>query len=275
MKPESPIRRIFPLALMVIALAACYASTLRGMARQWWTDEDMGHGFLVPLVVLWIVWNERNRVSQPRSPSAWGFLILAAAALLNLLGSLGAGLFVSSLAFLISIAGAVVCLSGFRRLRTLTFPLLLMLFMLPKLAIVYNQATLPLQLLASKTAAGMLTMTGTGVIRAGNILDVGGHRVAVAEACNGIRFLLPLGFLAVVFAYLVDRSPWMRVALLLCAAPISILANALRVAASAWAPSLDSGTPHEIAGVVIFAFSLAAILLLQRAFHALALRSHV
>ena len=209
------------------------------------------------------------------APSAWGFAVLAAGAAVHLAGVLGAGLFASSLAFLISVAGVIVCLGGFGLLRTLAFPLLLTLFMLPKLAIVYDQATLPLQLLASRMAAGLSTLSGAAVIREGNILDLGGHRVAVDEACNGIRYLLSLGFLSVVFAYMVDRGPWMRWVLLAAAVPVAIIANALRVAASARVTALDAGTPHELIGVLIFTLSLAVILALERSFRLAYARFHV
>src|SRR5579884_890679 len=167
-------------ALTTALLLACYASTLRGMFAQWITDEDMGHGAIVPFVVLWVVWRERKRWQKlPLNPNPWGFLLLGLGAGMHLAGVLGVGLFVSSCALLVSAAGVVVCFGGFPLLRTWAFPFVLGLFMLPKLAIVYNQATLPLQLLASKLAAGILTASGIGVIREGNILDVHGHRVAV------------------------------------------------------------------------------------------------
>src|SRR6478609_6474925 len=188
--------------LTAVAILACYAPTVRGMVDQWSNDEDMGHGFLVPVVALWIIWRERAHwLPLTTRPSAWGYVVLAAAACLQFMGELGAGLFAASVAMLLTVIGAVICLGGFVLLRAWAFPLLLALFMLPKLAIVYNQTTLPLQLLGSKIAAGMLTAAGLGVIREGNILDVAGHRVFVAEACNGIRYLLPLAFSALVFAY--------------------------------------------------------------------------
>ena len=258
------------MAITGLALLVCYASTLRGMFDQWMSDEDMGHGLVVPLVILWIVWRERERWRRlPLRPNLWGWALLVAGAALHVAGVLGVGLFSSSLALLISAAGAVVCLGGFGLLRSWAFPFLLALFMLPKLAIVYNQVTLPLQVLASKLAAALLTTSGVGVIREGNILDVHGHRVAVAEACNGIRFLLPLGFVAVLFAYLVDPKPWMRAAVLASTVPLAILSNAFRVAASAWAPALDSGTPHQILGWAIFTLTLAMLLPLRSAFNAL------
>jgi len=123
---------------------------------------------------------------------------LTAAACVHFMSAMGAGLFAGAVAFVMSAAGAVLWLGGFAFLQIWAFPFLLALFMLPKLAIVYNQVTLPLQLLASRLAEVTLLAGGASVIREGNILDVGGHRVAVAEACSGIRYLLSLGFVAVV-----------------------------------------------------------------------------
>lgn len=256
--------------LTALALVICYASALRGMSEQWRTDEDMSHGFLVPIVMLWVVWRERARWHVlPAKPSWWGLAFLALAAGLQFAGALGVGLFAGSLAFLLSVVGAVLFLGGLPWLRAMAFPLVLAFFMLPKLAIVYNQATLPLQLLASRIAAGILTSAGIGVIREGNILDVGGHRVAVVEACNGIRYLLSLGFMAVVFGYLADSKIWMRLALLVAAVPIAILANGVRVAAAGWLPSLEAGTPHMVAGWFIFVACMATVILMQQLFNKL------
>jgi exosortase len=238
------------------------------MFEQWSSDEDMSHGFWVPIIILWIVWRERERLrSLDTKPNWWGFALLVLAAGLQFVGVLGAGLFAGSLAFLVSVAGAVLCLGGFAWLRALAFPLVLAIFMLPKLAVVYNQVTLPLQLLASRIAAGILTVAGIGVIREGNILDVGGHRVAVAEACNGIRYLLSLGFIAVVFAYLSDSKPWMRLLLMAAAVPVAILANAGRVAAAGWLPSLETGLPHAVCGWFIFVLCLATLIFLRQLFN--------
>jgi exosortase len=176
----------------------------------------MSHGVVAPLVVLWIVWRERRRrQSLSARPSWWGLAILA----------LGGGLFAGSVAFLVSVVGAVVCLAGFAFLRAWTFPLLLTVFMLPKLAVVYNQATLPLQLLASRMAATILTVSGVGVIREGNIL-------------------------------------------------LAIFANAARVAAAAWSPKPDSGTPHEVSRWLIFVLCLLTLALLRRAFSSVYNRFH-
>ena len=254
--------------LTAVALVICYAPTLRGLFQQWSDDEDMSHGFLVPIVILWVLWRERERwLALEIDPNWWGFVVLATAAGLQFAGLLGAGLFAGSVALLVSVSGAVLCLGGWAWLRVMAFPLVLAIFMLPKLAVVYNQVTLPLQLAASRIAAGILMLAGIGVIREGNILDVSGHRVAVVEACNGIRYLLSLGFMAVVFAYLSDSKPWMRIVLLGAALPIAILANAVRVAAAGWLPSLEGGVPHAICGLFIFVLCMASLMLFRQLFN--------
>jgi exosortase len=246
--------------LAALALALCYVSTLGGMVHQWWTDEDMGYGFLVPVVIGWIIWRERGRWrSLPVRPSGWGFAVLALGSALQLASVLGAGLFAGALAFVLSLTGVVLCLFGFAWLQAWAFPLLLTLFMLPKLAIVYNQITLPLQLLATRLAGGMLRAVGFAVLREGNILNVAGHSIAVVEACNGIRYLLPLAFLALVIAYGWGAKSWMRVAMLGAAIPIAIVANALRVAFSGLSPVLTEGTPHALLGTVIFLLCLGLL----------------
>ncbi|HEX5228098.1 MAG TPA: exosortase/archaeosortase family protein [Bryobacteraceae bacterium] len=260
------MRRIVAI-LAIAALALCYAPTIRGTVHQWWTDEDMGYAFLVPVVIAWIVWRDRDRLRKlPVRGSGWGFTLLALAASLQVASVLGAGLFAGSLAFVLSLAGVLLCLLGWAWLRALAFPLILTLFMLPKLAVVYNQVTLPLQLLATRLAGGMLAAVGFMVVRDGNILNVAGHSIAVVEACDGIRYLLPLGFLALVFAYTAGARPWLRVGMLAAAIPTAIVANAMRVAFSGLSPTLTSGVPHELLGTLIFVLCLGLLAGIYRLF---------
>jgi len=252
-----------------VILTMAYAITLRRLADQWSSDEDMGHAFLVPVVIAWVIWRERSRLaSLTAQPSVWGLLPFCAGICLHQLAALGAGLFVDSVSMILSIAGAVVCIAGLEYLRTWSFPLLLSLFMLPKLAFVYNAITLPLQLFASRVAAWMLTATHAAVVnREGNILDIGGRRLLVAEACSGIRYLLPLGFIALVFAYCFDSKVWMRAALLCVAIPVAIFANSLRVAFVAIFPSLETGARHTFIGAAIFVVCLIALPAAQTLFN--------
>jgi exosortase len=251
-------------ALACAALLVCYLPILLGMGEQWRTDEDMGHGFAVPLVAFWIVWRERDRWRHlPLNPSPWGFVLLFLGATFHTISAVGVGLFAGSVGFLLSVSGIVLLLGGFGYLSVWAFPLLLSVFMLPKLAVVYNMFTLPLQFAATRLAELALSLANVAVVRQGNILESGALRVAVVEACNGIRYLLSLAFAGVVFAYLSDPKPWIRVAMMIASVPIAIFANALRVALAVVLglrnPKLAEEPYHSFSGWVIFVLCLVVM----------------
>ena len=232
------------------------------MLDQWNRDEDMGHIIFVPFIAGWIAWRDRERWLREVRPTWWGFVPLALAALLGYVANAGAGKFASGSALLCAVAGIILILGGPGALRGLAFPLVLLLFMLPKLAIVYNQITLPMQLLATRLAEGVLSAGGLHVVRSGNILQLPTFSVSVVEACSGIRYLLSLSFLAVVYADFAGSGVWIRLATVAAMAPIAILANALRVAATALLGTANAkwaeGPVHEACGWAIFVAAMAA-----------------
>jgi exosortase len=178
-------------------------------------------------------------------------------------------------ALLISSVAVVILLGGFDLFRRWTFPFVLSLFMVPKLAIVYNQGTLPLQLMASRLAAWLLWVTGFGVSRQGNILEIHGRQIFVAEACNGLRYLLPLAFIAMLLGYLSGVKPWARWVLFLASVPVAVLANALRVALVGVAPALGVGALHEATGLLVFAIAVVPLFAVSRFFRRFPAGSHV
>lgn len=249
-------------------LLACYAPVLSGLVRQWTTDADVGHGFFVPFAAGYIVWMRRAQLAAVR-PTAnyWGLLWVALGALQMLIGTLGAQIFIARTAFLVSLVGAILFLGGTPALRILAFPLSLLLFMFPIPAIVYARLTLPLQLFASSVAETILNAAGIPVLRDGNILELANQRLSVVEACSGIRSLLSLGFLSLVYAYFFDKKVWMRWMLLAATIPIAIAANASRVTLTGFLsdtrPDLASGAFHLLEGWVLFIVALALLV----AFH--------
>ena len=137
--------------------------------------------------------------------------------------TLGVELFLARTAFIFSLAGIVLWLGGMPALRVLAFPLFLLFFMVPIPSVIYYQITFPLQLLASRVAETVLSWIGYPVLREGNILELASQRLSVAEACSGIRSLLSLSFLSLVYGYFYDQRPWMRVVLLIGTVPIAIV----------------------------------------------------
>ena len=251
-----------------ILLIVAYYPILKHLVWQWSNDEDVGHGFFVPVVAGYIVWQRREQLmALAWKPAWWGVALLVWGALQAYIGTLGAELFLQRSAFLISLVGMLLVLGGTALVREVAFPLLLLPFMIPIPTVVYSQITFPLQLFASRVAEILLSAIDIPVLREGNVLELASQKLSVAEACSGIRSLLYLSFLALVYAYFFDRKVWMRWALFFGVLPIAILANAGRVTItgilSERDPELARGFFHELEGFIIFAIALAMLFILH------------
>jgi len=252
-----------------LLLMACYAPVLRALVRQWGSDPDMGHGFFVPVIAGFIVWQKRNELLaiQPQ-PNWWGLAVVLIGGVQLIIGTLGVELFLARTSFVIVLIGVVWLLGGDWMLKKLAFPLFLLFFMVPIDAVIYNQITFPLQLLASRLADGALTLIAVPVLREGNILELPNQRLSVVEACSGIRSLLSLTFLSLVYGYFFEKKTWIRVVLFFSTVPIAIVANSSRVTITGILtqvkPDAAEGFFHEAEGWVIFMVALGILILFHQ-----------
>ena len=253
------------MAWFAVLIIGCYAPVLWRLTIQWRDDPDMGHGFFVPAVVAFIIWQRREELAGVEiRPNYWGVALIVWGALQLYLGTLGAEIFLQRTALLFTIAGSVLILAGNKMLKAISFPLFLLCFMISIPRIIYMRITFPLQLFASRVAETALGLINIPVLRDGNILELASQRLSVVEACSGIRSLLSLTFLSLVYAYFFDSKQWMRWALLAATVPIAILANAGRVTAtgilSEIRTDLAQGFFHELEGFLIFAVAFSLMI---------------
>src|ERR1700731_382706 len=142
--------------------------------------------------------------------------------------------------------------------------------MIPIPAIVFKQITFKLQILASKVASTTLPWMGVPVLREGNVIILPAMALEVAEACSGIRSLMSLATLAVIYGYLMERRAGVRLLLAVASIPIAVAANSLRIVGAGllvqyWDPDKAEGFFHEFFGWLIFVISLVMLYLLHRA----------
>jgi exosortase len=159
---------------------------------------------------------------------------------------------------------------GWPALRVLAFPLAFLVLMIPIPAILFNQVAFPLQLVASQAGAAVLAALSIPVLREGNVIVLAHTSLEVAEACSGIRSLISLLTLGVLYGYFTDRRPAVRVAIALSTVPIAIVANAGRVAGTGiaahyYGPEAAQGFFHTFSGWLVFVVALALLFLLTRA----------
>ncbi len=279
--------------VIAAAITFIYWTVLIKLGHFWWTDENYSHGLLIPFVIGFIMWTERERLVQmPKRPSLlWGGAAVVIALLTLWVGTAGAELFVQRTSLVLMLAGIVVYFWGFYVLRLTLVPLLLLLLAIPIPAIIFNKIAFPLQLFASRCAVWAMRQFDIPVLREGNIIELmplnssTTKKLEVVEACSGIRSLMTLVTLAVVFAYFTSPSQrdgpngtlgrnsnwspanwgfWRALIIVIAAIPIAIITNGMRVSGTGilaryYGTEVADGFFHSFSGWVVY---IASFLLL-------------
>ncbi|HYA41286.1 MAG TPA: exosortase A [Syntrophobacteraceae bacterium] len=251
------------LALSFILVAILYYKTLALLVNDWINLPDYSHGFLVPLISLYFVWERRKRLAEPPVPSNWGLLLLASGLILFLFGRYAAEYFTQRISIIFVIGGIVMFLLGKDHLRSIAFPLAFLLLMVPLPSILIQKITFPLQLFVSRCAAESLSVLAVPVLLEGNYIHLPNVTLNVAEACSGIRFMISSVFVGTLFAYFTNKILWQRVLVVLFAVPLAIFANILRVLATAffsyhYGARVAEGRFHELLGCILFLIAATA-----------------
>jgi len=271
--------------VLVAAIGFVYASVLAKLGHFWWTDENYSHGLLIPFIIGYILWMERDNLAQvPKRPSLWWGGAAVVAGLFALwAGTAGAELFVQRMSLVLMLAGMVIYFWGFRLLRYALVPLFLLALAIPIPTIIFNKIAFPLQLFASRCAVWAMRQFDIPVLRDGNVIELmplnsrTTKKLEVVEACSGIRSLMTLLTLAVVFAYFTAPSDkndgdgtgrdsnwspkswvfWRSTMIVLSAIPIAILTNAGRVSGTGilsryYGTEIADGFFHSFSGWVVY-----------------------
>jgi exosortase len=250
------IRSGIQMALLGALLLASFWPILVGIYGSWFDERSyMEHGILVVPAAAYMAWAKKDKLAKlPIHPSRWAVGLLAWGALQALLGEVGQWVWVSRTAFLISLVGCIALVYGFQMIKELVYPLSTLILMIAPPNFVFERLTLGLQLLASRLGADALEALGYSVLREGNILEMVGIKLSVEEACSGIRSLVAIVFMCVLYNYFFVEKKSMRIWILALAIPIAILGNAVRIVATGIAGQYNhawvSGATHEAFGYV-------------------------
>jgi len=296
-------RKFFQPIAIAIALAFLYFTVIVKLANDWWHDENYSHGLLIPFVIAFILWQERKSfLDSEIAPSTWLGAIGIGSALCALwAGTAGAELFVQRISLVLMLASIVIYSFGPRLIRVVAVPLVLLVLAIPIPQIIFNRIAFPLQLFASRCAVAAMSFFSIPVLRQGNVIELmplgasEPKKLAVVEACSGIRSLMTLVTLAVIYAYFTRPTQgsinfslsssatgdpkkaggklkfaghftfWRSLTLVIAAVPIAILTNALRVSGTGvlahyYGTRVADGFFHSFSGWVIYV--AAALLLL-------------
>lgn len=265
MQPESKsiTWRFTAIALVWLAI---YFDVIRRLIGDWMVDENYSHGFLIPFVSGYAIWRMRDRLrSEPPLPAyGLGFGLMMLAVLMLFAGLLAAELYLTRLSMVVSLFALTLYFAGRRRAGLLSFPIGLLLFALPVPSIVFNRIAFPLQLIASDLATRLIRWFDVPALREGNVIELARMKLQVVEACSGIRSLVAMMTLAVIFARFFERRWWLRAVLFIMVIPVAVFVNAVRVAGTgvlAHYHGLQAaeGFLHGFAGRAVFLFEMALL----------------
>jgi exosortase len=257
-------------ALIAAGFVVLYWKVVASLVMAWYTDDNYSHGFLIVPLALYLAWERRDRfLAAEIRPSALGLVVVAGSLLLLMAGILGSELFTTRVSIIGTLVGVLLFLFGWGRLRVLAFPVAVLLLMIPIPSIIFNQIAFPLQIFASRVGESALELSNIPVLREGTVLILANTTLEVAEACSGIRSLVSLITLAIVFGYFSDTRAWVRTLIAVSAVPIAVLTNGARVAGTGiaayhYGAGVAEGFIHEFAGWLVFVAAFALLALLQQ-----------
>jgi exosortase len=250
----------------LVATAVSWGN-IEKLVDDWVTIPAYSHGFLVPFVVIFLVYLDRERLQKIHvEPSRWGVALVGAGAVFILLGTLSGLDFLRQISILFLIGGIVAGFWGTAMLSALRFPILYLLFMIPLPYILYNAVALPLQMMAARGASGILNVINIPVFREGNIIHLPHISLGVVEACSGIKSLISLLAISVLIMKILNLRGMSGVLFALSAIPIAVVANMSRIAATGILgsfvnPALAEGFFHLFSGWVVFLFAFLVLMI--------------
>jgi exosortase len=252
-------------SFILILTTFIYSPVVSLMVKQWYEDPNYSHGFLVPVISGYFLYQMLEDLKKSMvAPKNSGLAVIVMGLLMLMAGYVGTEYFTMRLSLIVLIIGMVIYFFGGGILKKTALPIGFLFFMVPLPAIVYNSFAFPLKLMVAKYSVLFLQAIGIVVVREGNIIMFPNTVLEVADACSGMRSIMSLLALGVAFAFISQDAAWKRWTLVLSSVPIAILINALRVIATGilaqrWGAKAAEGFFHEFAGLVIF--GLAIVLL--------------
>lgn len=253
-------------ALIAFGLGVCFADGLVFMEKAW-QSEEYSHGYLIPVISFWFIWQNREKLQRFIGPGNWyGVLIVLIGLLLGLIGELATLFVIIQYAFLLTLLGLALAFLGWKGVMFLWFPLAYLFFMIPLPTFLYNNLSSQLQLISSQLGVAVIRLFDISVFLQGNVIDLGVYRLQVVEACNGLRYLFPLTSFGFLCAYLFRAPIWMRLVIFLSTLPITVIMNSLRIGVIGvlveyWGIEQAEGFLHDFEGWIIFVGCLAILFL--------------
>lgn len=229
-KDPSQFYPLATLAGIILLLVAAYWDMLRLVYAAWKEDALYSHGYIIPVFALGIMWLRYQPFRPVPAFERWiGLGIIVAALLVRLWGVHITSNTIDRITFPLAVLGAIILVGGFHAVRWGWPGPLFLVFMFPLPSVLEQNILWRLQTLASIASTFVLQTLGVPAFRDGNVINVAGMPLFIADACSGLRMATIFGALALAMVFLVERPWWDKFVILLSAIPIALLVNVIRI----------------------------------------------
>jgi len=257
----SKLVNVLGVGALALVIAFCYSAVFQWMyGRYMNADSYYSHGFLVPFVTLFLIWMKRDQLlNQTQQGSIAGLVLIVAALLLHILGTLLYIFAVSAFSLFFLIIGLTLYLCGDEITRTISFPLLFLVFMFPLPEAIISIVSFPLKMFAAKAGVWIVGLLGIPIHGEGFNIFIPAGELLVGNPCSGLRSLIAFLALGAVFAYLSNLTLVRKYILFFISIPIALLSNIIRVpililVSYYW--GLEAAAPdtlvHTASGLLVF-----------------------
>ncbi len=232
-----------------------------------WSDKvsfggaDYSHGWLIPLVSLFVVWYRRKEIlDAPRSVCNWGLAVIVVALLMHWVGAKMQQTRLSLAALILLLWGFPLYFFGWQVARRLIFAVSYLVFAIPLNFL--DVVSFRLRYFSSAVATNLINALGVAVRRDGvRLYAESGFNFEVADPCSGLRSLLAMTALTAVYAYFTQRSFWKKWALFICSMPLAVAGNIARIVtvglvAEAFGERVATGIYHDWSGYIVFTVAI-------------------
>ena len=263
---KSQIRIALSAFAFVTSFTVLYYDVISKMVSIWMSDDNYSHGFFIPLITAYLLWEDRRRLAASEvAPVNWGMLFLIGSLCFYILAYVGAELFSLRFSMIMVILSSSVFVFGWHFTRLIFLPVLYLLFMMPFPAIIWDKIAFPLKLFATGVSVSVIQMLGIPVYGEGNIIHLSNTVLEVVDACSGLRSLLSLLALTAAFALMTNLIKWKKAVLFISAVPIAVALNIVRLTMTAilaqyYGPQIAEGFLHDMSGIFVFVVALVVVI---------------
>lgn len=260
------LRNALSIAIIFSVFAMLFGTTIVKLVHEWSTNDNYSHGFLVPVIVGYMIWQKKDQLAKlVAKPSNIGLMVIIFGMCAHIVGNIGAELFTMRIAIVITTIGLCIYAFGIRISYTIAVPLAYLMFMVPLPTIIWNKISFPLQLMAAQQTSNVVHLLGIPMLREGNVLQLPNTTLEVVDACSGLRSLTSLLALSAAFSFLSKLKIIGKWILFLSALPVAIIVNIVRLTSTAMlaiymGPEAAQGFLHDLSGIIVFIVAFIMIL---------------